>query len=40
VLMPHRHPEDQIYTDISGFFYICMWFGVATFQQQPTSINE
>src|SRR5262249_9321012 len=23
-LMPHRHPEDRIYTVISGVFYICL----------------
>jgi quercetin dioxygenase-like cupin family protein len=23
-LMPHRHPEDRIYTVVSGVFYICL----------------
>jgi quercetin dioxygenase-like cupin family protein len=36
-LMPHRHPEDRVYTVISGIFYIGLGeqFDAATLQAYP-----
>lgn len=36
-LMPHRHPEDRVYTFISGVFYIGLGdeFDAATLQPYP-----